>query len=246
MCRRSSPPICHRPKTAPLGTNVTFSLGRHRQPAAVLPMVFQWKRHPGNATTNTPGGQQSSILAAREPTRCTINNVVGGTNAAEILTVTAETIPPTNQITAPTSGLQVSNSFYTVTGKAGDNVAVSNVLYQLNNTGWNPATPANQWTNWTAQVTLIQGSNTIKAYAVDTSGNVSTTNTVIFDYIVSGVLTVNTNGNGTVSPNYNGAWLQIGQNYSMTASPAAGLALSTGRAASRPTGRPCSSRWRRT
>ena len=119
----------------------------------------------------------------------------------------------------------MSNATYTVTGNAGDNVAVSNVLYQLNNTGWNPATPANQWTNWTAPVTLIQGSNTIQAYAVDTSGNVSTTNTVIFDYIVSAVLTVNTNGSGTVSPNYNGGWLQIGQNYAMTAKAGNGFCL---------------------
>ena len=209
-------------KNVTAGSNVTFSVTA----TGSAPLCYQWY------CNDTPiiGATSASFVVTNAPLSASgnsysvsINNVVGDTNAAATLTVVPETVKPTLQIIAPTSGLHVSNAFYTVTGTARDNVAVSNVLYQLNNTGWNPATPANQWTNWTAPVTLIQGSNTIKAYAVDTSGNVSTTNTVIFDYIVSGVLTVNTNGNGTVSPNYNGAWLQIGQNYSMTASPASGF-----------------------
>ncbi|MGO8835946.1 MAG: beta strand repeat-containing protein [Limisphaerales bacterium] len=214
------------PLTASLGTNVTLSLVVTGSP----PMCYQWYDNNNviipSATTNTLTINNIQYGSAGTYS-VTINNCAGGTNAVVTLAVTAETVPPTNQITAPTPGLQVSNAFYTVTGKAGDNVAVSNVLYQLNNTGWNPATPAsaNQWSNWTAQVTLVQGSNTVQAYAVDTSGNVSKTNSVIFDYVVSAVLTVNTNGTGTISPNYNGAWLQIGQNYSMTATAGTGFSF---------------------
>jgi hypothetical protein len=207
-------------KNVTAGSNVTFSVTA----TGSAPLCYQWYCND----TLILGATSASLVVTNAPLSAsgnsylvTINNVVGGTNATASLIVVPETVKPTVQITAPTGGLQVSNANFTITGTAGDNVAVSNVLYQLNNTGWNPATPANQWSNWTAQVTLIQGSNTIQAYAVDTSGNVSTTNTVIFNYIVSGKLTVNTTGNGTVSPNYNGAWLQIGQNYSMTATAAA-------------------------
>ncbi|MGD0251849.1 MAG: Ig-like domain-containing protein, partial [Verrucomicrobiota bacterium] len=143
----------------------------------------------------------------------------------QIVAGSIETIPPTNQITAPTPGLQVSNASYTVTGKAGDNVLVSDVWYQLNNTGWNLASSTNNWTNWTAVVTLMPGTNIVQAFAVDTSGNVSTTNSVSFVYMLSAVLTVYTNGNGTINTNYNGALLQIGQNYSMTATAGPGFAF---------------------
>jgi hypothetical protein len=64
-------------------------------------------------------------------------------------------------------------------------VAVSNVFYQLNNNGWNPVTSFNG-TNWSAAVTLTPGTNTVQAYAVDTSGNVSATNTVKFIYLAGG------------------------------------------------------------
>jgi len=215
------------------GTVATFTVTA----AGLPPLGCQWQKN-GTNLANGPrisGANASSLtvsnLATTDAGNYSVmvgNSFGNATSSNAILTVFIPDITrPTNTITAPTSGLQVGNASYTVTGTAGDNVAVSNVWYQLNNTGWNPATPVsvNQWSNWTAQVILVQGSNTVQAYAVDTSGNVSTTNTVIFDYIVSGVLTVNTNGNGTVSPNYNGAWLQIGQNYSMTATATAGFAF---------------------
>ena len=69
-------------------------------------------------------------------------------------------------------------------------------------------------------VTLTPGSNIFQAYAVDTSGNVSATNSVTFKYVVSAPLTVLINGNGTVTPNDNGALLQIGASYSLMAKAA--------------------------
>src|SRR5208282_5987837 len=79
------------------------------------------------------------------------------------------------------------------------------------------AATANGWANWSTNITLIPGTNTLRAYAVDSSGNISQTNTVNLVYVLSAALTVNTTGNGTVSPNYNLALLQIGVTYSMTA-----------------------------
>jgi len=132
---------------------------------------------------------------------------------------------PTNAITAPVANQHLSSPVFTATGKAGDNVAVSNVFYSLNDGGWSNAVTANNWSNWTAQVTLTPGTNTLAAYAVDTSGNVSKTNTASFEYVVSAVLTVNVGFGGTVVTNYNGEWLPIGQTNSMTAKTNVGFAF---------------------
>jgi hypothetical protein len=139
-----------------------------------------------------------------------------------IYVVIPDAIKPTNQITLPTPGLLISNVNYTVAGTATDNVHVAYVMYQLNGTGWNPALTTSGWTNWSAPVTLLPQTNTIQAYAADSFGNVSTTNSVSCVCILNTPLTVATNGLGTVSPNYNGTLLQVGAAYSMTATETAG------------------------
>lgn len=85
-------------------------------------------------------------------------------------------------ITSPVASQQMSNQVFTVTGTASAVGPVSNVWVQLNNGGWINPTTANGLTNWSAVETLTPGSNTVSAYAVDTTGNVSATNSVTFDY----------------------------------------------------------------
>jgi uncharacterized repeat protein (TIGR02543 family) len=134
-----------------------------------------------------------------------------------------DTTKPTLSITSPTSNQKWSNSVFSVTGKASDNVGVANVFYSLNNSGWiNPIT-TNNWSNWTAQVTLTPGTNIIQSYALDDGGSLSATDTVKFVYILSAPLAVGVNGSGTVSPSYNGELLQVGANYSITAKAATGF-----------------------
>src|SRR5208282_2339370 len=135
----------------------------------------------------------------------------------------ADTNKPTLSITNLVSGQRVSNAVFTVMGTAGDNWQVSNVVCQLNGGGWSNGVTANVWTNWTAAVNLIPGTNTIAAYAVDTSGNVSTINSVSFQYVASATLQVQVSGQGSVSPNYNNSLLAIGQSYSMTATAGTGF-----------------------
>jgi hypothetical protein len=147
-------------------------------------------------------------------------NQLTATNGTYILI--PDSTKPTSQITAPTPGLLVSNASYTLTGTAADNIYVANVRYQLNGAGWNPASTSNGWTNWTAPVLLNPGTNVVRACAVDAAGNVSATNTVSFVYVLNIPLTVSTNGFGSYSPNYNGALLQVGANYSMTATVTTG------------------------
>ena len=134
-----------------------------------------------------------------------------------------DTQKPKLSITNLTSGQRVSNAVFTVKGRAEDNWMVSNVWCQINGQGWNSATNINHWTNWSAGVTLTPGTNKVQAYAVDTSGNLSTTNSVSFQYLVTNRLRVSATGLGSISPNYSNAWLEIGRNYSMTATPARGF-----------------------
>ncbi len=134
---------------------------------------------------------------------------------------------PVLSITAPKSGERWSNSVFNVTGKASDNVGVANVWLELNTNGWTAnAISINQWTNWNTNVTLIPGTNTIKAYAQDAAGNISVTNSVTFIYVLSAPLTVATNGHGTLKPNYNNTLLAIGTSYSMTATASSGYVFS--------------------
>jgi len=70
----------------------------------------------------------------------------------------------------------------TASGKAKDNVGVSNVWVQFNGAGWNAATSSNEYSNWTAAgPALLTGGNLVQAYAVDAAGNVFLTNTVKFN-----------------------------------------------------------------
>jgi hypothetical protein len=132
----------------------------------------------------------------------------------------ADTNKPTVSITNLATGQRVSNAVFTVKGKAGDNWQVSNVVCQLNGGGWNSATNINNWTNWAAGVTFIPGTNVVQACAVDTSGNISTTNSVSFQFVVTNQLQIHASGLGTISPDYSNAWLEIGRNYSTTATAA--------------------------
>ncbi|HTV43621.1 MAG TPA: Ig-like domain-containing protein [Candidatus Sulfotelmatobacter sp.] len=126
-----------------------------------------------------------------------------------------DTNKPFLSITNITQGMLVSNETFTVMGVATDNVAVAQVYYSLNGGAYAGATLNGD--QWSASLNLVIGTNTVSAYAVDSSSNVSATASVTFDYVVSAVMTVQTNGEGTVSPNYNGSLLQVGSIYAMTA-----------------------------
>lgn len=137
-----------------------------------------------------------------------------------------DTTPPTLSITSPTAGQRWSNSVFTVTGTASDNNQVSAVYYQIFGQGWSLATTSNGWTNWSGNISLSTiGTNVIQAYSVDTSGNSSSIASQNMVYVIAAVASVQTNGNGSILPNYNGQLLEVGKNYSMTATPSSGFAF---------------------
>jgi hypothetical protein len=127
-----------------------------------------------------------------------------------------DTSAPTVTITSPKNGSFLSNSVFTAAGTAADNGQVASVWYQLNGSNWIQATNT---TNWTAGLTLTQAANTLQVYAVDSLGNISATNSVTFTWVPSSQMSVTAVGQGTFSPNYNGALLANGNTYTMTAKP---------------------------
>jgi uncharacterized repeat protein (TIGR03803 family) len=140
---------------------------------------------------------------------------------------------PTLSFVSPTLNQQWNNATFTVTGKAGDNVAVGNVFYSLNGSGWSSATTANNWTNWSGSLALAPGTNTVKAYAVDTSGNRSTTNAVSFEFVVLMPVVAQVYGLGvpnpkwgSLRPNYSGqTLLPVNEKSQVTAKASRGFAL---------------------
>jgi sugar lactone lactonase YvrE len=182
-------------------------------------------------------GQNYSLTAAPRTGFTFLNwmvstNWLGGlaTNSATVqfmmtsnLTLTAtfaDTNRPTLSITNLTAGQRISNSLFSVKGTATDNWRVAGVYYQLNDTGW---TNAGGTTNWSGPLILRPGTNQMSAYAADNTGNRSLTNTIKFQFVVPGQLQVRMAGLGTITPNYSNAWLEIGRNYSLTATQASGF-----------------------
>lgn len=140
------------------------------------------------------------------------------------LYVAVDTNPPSVKITSPNSGITVSSNCVTVSGTASDDVAVKEVRCQVNAGPWTLATGTNNWTN---QVTLSFGTNTIRAYAVDTSTNYSKlTNSISINY--QPLLTVQTKGLGTVSLNGNSqanstnSIITVNSTNTITATPGSG------------------------
>jgi hypothetical protein len=90
--------------------------------------------------------------------------------------------PPTITILSPLANQTLTNASALAAGATSDNGPVTNVFYQLNGGGWQPAQTTNSWTNWTAQLVLAQGINTLQAYALNSVGSPSATAQVAFAY----------------------------------------------------------------
>ena len=135
-----------------------------------------------------------------------------------------DTTPPSVAITPPKNNGAVSNTLVSIAGTASDNVGVYQVWYQVGSNTPALATTVNNWTNWAGTVTLTApGTSTVSAYAIDTSGNASTNASIQLTYILNAKISIATNGLGSVGGVTNGAVLQLGKNYQVTATPAVGF-----------------------
>jgi uncharacterized delta-60 repeat protein len=127
---------------------------------------------------------------------------------------------PRIQIVSPGAGWTATNESVAASGVSSGIGGVSGVWYQLNGGAWELAEGT---TRWTAFLSPVPGRNVLRAFAVDTNGVASATATVSFERVQKALLRVTADAGGTVLPNYDGRWLEIGKTYSMTATPGAGL-----------------------
>lgn len=131
-------------------------------------------------------------------------------------------------ITSPSQGQSLLQSSADVQGTAGTtNGTLAYVYYQVNNSGWIPASSGNGGANWSGSVSLSPGNNTVQAYAQDSKGNQSAVASVNVTLTPSAALSVVINGSGTVVSNYNGQLLALNQTYTMTAYPGAGYVFAS-------------------
>jgi uncharacterized repeat protein (TIGR03803 family) len=193
------------------------------------PLTYQWQFNSNNVVNG------KNIAGATTPT-LTLNNITpaqAGTyfvivrNSAfqiAIASATVSVIPrPIISITTPQRGARIQSSALTITGTTSGDVAAARVYYQLDDGGWKLATSSDNWAHWRANVTMPHGIHQVDAFAESVLGTYSKTNSVAFECMVtSAPVVVEINGHGTVNPNLDGQFLQLGKSYSMTAVPAVG------------------------
>jgi hypothetical protein len=88
---------------------------------------------------------------------------------------------PTVAIAAPSSGVSVGGSI-SVSGTAGDNVALARVDTSVDGGAYGPATGTSTWSSSVDTTKLTNGSHTLLARAVDTSGNASVSSETVTVY----------------------------------------------------------------
>ncbi len=126
-----------------------------------------------------------------------------------------DTTKPTVSITSPAANGKIFTP--RITGKAGDAGGIAEVFYRIGAGDFMLAEGTN---NWFADVTLEPGTNTVEVKSVDLAGNESTVLSRTFFYALLSPLTVEIgNGEGATTLT-NGQLLELGKNYSITATPA--------------------------
>ncbi|HXR06496.1 MAG TPA: choice-of-anchor tandem repeat GloVer-containing protein, partial [Candidatus Acidoferrum sp.] len=165
----------------------------------------------------------------------TVANNYGATNSiVTILTVTPDTTPPGVKIASPAAGARTNAPVFA--GTAWDNARVTNVLWWLTNLNAGPvlsglATLTQGGSNWSFAATPFPGTNILAVRSVDSSGLTSKPALQTFFYKVTNSLGLWAGGDGigafsasTASVRNdpvpaNGAALNIGEGYSITAVP---------------------------
>jgi hypothetical protein len=121
----------------------------------------------------------------------------------------------------PASGTRLSNDTATVvvTGHASAYAGVTGVWAQVNDLAWAPTSSDNSFADWHIEIPAVPGTNTVRAYAQDNEGSMSSTNSLGFIYVLTAPLTlaINPPTGGTVDGVAAGQRLEINRAYSATA-----------------------------
>ena len=159
------------------------------------------------------------------------NNLI--TRTFTVTVQTDDKTKPSLSIVSPSAGQRWTDGTIAVKGTADDDTGVKNVFYSLNGDPWISATTSSNWKDWSGVLTMKPGNNTLRAYAVDTSGNLSTTNTVSSEYdllmplsVQAFGLGISNPGWGSFRPNYSGqTLLPVNESSTLMAQPSAGFAF---------------------
>jgi len=93
-------------------------------------------------------------------------DIAGNQNNTENVTIIIDNTPPNIHVISPTDSTTVTNPIITVSGTASDNTAVVDITVN--------GLPATGTTSWSADITLIEGANTVTVVAIDSAGNTKT------------------------------------------------------------------------
>ncbi|HTD67231.1 MAG TPA: peptidylprolyl isomerase, partial [Candidatus Limnocylindria bacterium] len=137
----------------------------------------------------------------------------------ELSGIEADTTPPTVTITNPAPDAVVTNTTVTLSGTASDDRGLARVIYFFGDT-----TPrvAIGTTNWSATLSLRSGTNYVFVQSVDRFGNVSPLVEHRLVQLSLLPLTLETKGNGSLTGLTNGQPLEVGQVYTVKATPGKG------------------------
>ncbi len=119
----------------------------------------------------------------------------------------------------PAANAKLSNTDFTLSGKIKTGVTLTNVLCQFYDSNGKVTTnglAAISATNWTLSTHLEPGSYTVMAVAADVNGK---TTLISESFTILTPLHVIKVGNGTLTPNRDGQYVQVGTAYSITATP---------------------------
>ncbi len=164
------------------------------------------------------GPLETTYMKMNCPTIANGKVYLGTANNLTVFGLGSNAKPPTLTIKSPKSGASWNNNpTLNITGTVKQTIPIGGVFVSVNDGGWTNAVTENGWTNWDANVELIPGVNIISAYAMDGYGGFSHTNSIKVLYKLTTTVAVSVDGNGTISPQYSGRQLVIGNNYSLTA-----------------------------
>ena len=208
------------------------------------PLSYQWTKNTTNVLSD--GGDISGSATAAlvvGPLQASdagsyaliVTNNYGVTNSITVvLTVTPDSTPPGIKIASPAAGVRTNAPVFA--GTATDNARVTNVLWWLTNLNSGPvlngtATLTNGGSNWFFVATPYPGTNILAVQSVNAGGWPSKYVQQTFFYKVTNALGLWAGGDGigvfsggaaSVKNDpipANGALLNIGEGYSITAAP---------------------------
>lgn len=235
-------------KTQPASARVYYGVAAKLSvvAAGTAPFTYQWRLDG----TNIPGATNASHTFTAIPIDAglrysvTVSNAFGGALSGDaVITVVRDPAVPHVTIATPAASLRSTN--FHLSGAASHNGVIASVTYwitNINNGVTNKIDPANatlSGTNpisrtWSADPSLLPGTNIVAAYSSDLQGSHSSVATRQFFYRVPAGLAVTQIGQGAivgkssvsgageaVPTSGNSNHLYIGQGYSVQAKPSA-------------------------